>query len=579
MIEGQAQTAEEATPTDEQVAALLALLAEAARAGPETVGRFVSPRPGILEEASARRHQLVLGRRGVGKSTLLRKVAAGGKEANREVIFIDVETLRGRPYPDVLIVLLSRLLKDLESRLRRGGLLVRFKRRRLLRRVRRLSELMDRLLKEPQIAERTVKELQSESHRTVKRLGGRGQIKMALPHKAGTGSSSVDAGIASESDKDNQTEMASEAHFERTKMDGLSEAAILISSVLGAAHDELKVPTLVVLDDFYHIRLADQPEVLAYLHQVVKELDIYLKVCGVKHRLNTYEDGDPPVGMEPGHDADQIALDVTLERFEPAKDFLEKVLGGITEKVGVEVNSLITEGGRERLVLAAGGVARDYLSAVRGALRNATERPTSATRIRNRITAEDVARAASDLYEQKQEELKKDAGEEAEALRSRLSEIINFAVETNRTNVLLVEATKLQEEDWGKQVQGLVDLRLLHKVETLSTKRGGESYAGRKFAAFTLDLAAWTSTRSERIVPLDFWKAAEKQKMRQVKFIYTPELAAAAKLRTRASKPGEEPAQPEPALLVGEQLTLDDTGLAAEGDSVDDRGASTDSVL
>jgi Cdc6-like AAA superfamily ATPase len=563
-MEGSTTTAEGAAPSDEQVAALLALLAEAARAGPDTVGRFVSPRPGILEEASARRHQLVHGRRGVGKSTLLRKVAAGGSEANREVIFIDVETLRGRPYPDVLIELLARLLKDLELRLRRGGFVVRMKRSRLLRRVHRLSDLMDRLLKEPQIAELTVKALRSESRRTTKRLGGSGQFKVTIPHKAGTGSGSINAAMTKESDTGNRRESASEAHFERTKMDGLSEAAILISNVLGAAHDELKVPTLVVLDDFYHIRLADQPEVLAYLHQVVKELDIYLKVCGVKHRLNPYEDGDPPVGMEPGHDADQIALDVTLERFEPAKEFLEQVLAGITEKAGIDVDALITEGGRERLVLASGGVARDYLSAVRGALRNATERPASGTRIKNRITAEDVARAASDLYEQKQEELKKDAGEEAEALRSRLSEIINFAVETNRTNVLLVEATKLQEEDWGKQVQGLVDLRLLHKVETLSTKRGGENYAGRKFAAFTLDLAAWTSTRSERIAPMDFWKTSEKQKMRQVKLIYTPELAAAAKSSAKDSHAGEQAPEIEPALAAGEQLTFDDTGLAGE---------------
>jgi hypothetical protein len=86
-----------------------------------------------------------------------------------------------------------------------------------------------------------------------------------------------------------------------------------------------------------------------------------------------------------------------------------------------------------RLVLASGGVARDYLSVVREALRRSTERPVSKTRLRNRITAEDVTRAADALYEQKQEELKKDAGEEAEALRSRLSEIIDFAVETNRT--------------------------------------------------------------------------------------------------------------------------------------------------
>lgn len=566
-MESPTPTPEQAAPTDEQVAKLLALLAEAARAGPETVGRFVSPRPGILEEASARRHQLVHGRRGVGKSTLLRRVAAGGSGVSREVIFIDVETLRGRPYPDVLIELLARLLKDLESRLRRDGFVVRLKRRGLIRRVRRVSDLMDRLLKEPQTAEHTVKELRSESRRTVKQLGGSGHIKAIIPHTAATGSGSVDAGMSKESDQGNKTEAASEARYERTKMDGLSEAAILISGALGAAHDELKVPTLVVLDDFYHIRLADQPKVLAYLHQIVKELDIYLKICGVKHRLNTYEDGDPPVGMEPDHDADQIALEVTLERFGSAKEFLERVLVGITEKVNVDLEALITDGGRERLVLASGGVARDYLSAVRGSLRNATERPASGTRIRNKITAEDVARAASALYEQKQEELKKDAGEEAEALRSRLSEIIDFAVETNRTNVFLVEATKLQEEEWGKQIQGLVDLRLLHKVETLSTKRGGETYAGRKFTAFTLDLAAWTSTRSERITPMDFWKTSEKQKMRQVKLIYTPELAAAAKSRGKKANAAEKPAAAKPVLAAGEQLTLDDTGLAEECDS------------
>ena len=302
-----------------------------------------------------------------------------------------------------------------------------------------------------------------------------------------------------------------------------------------------------MLDDFYHIRLADQPEVLAYLHQVVKELDIHLKVCGVRHRLNPYEDGDPPVGMEPEHDADQITLDITLERFDAAKEFLEQVLAGICAEVDVQVDAMITDGGRERLVLASGGVARDYLSLVRRALRNSTERKAHQFRPKNRITAEDVAEAASDLYEQKQEELKKDAGDEAEALRSRLSDIVNFAVEKNRTNVLLVETTKLQEEDWGKEVQGLVDLRFLHRIDTLSTKRGGETYAGRKFAAFSLDLSTWTSTRSEQISPISFWEQGGKQKMRQPRLIYTPERAAVESAPYLSA---------EPVLVDGEQTHI-----------------------
>jgi len=39
--------------------------------GGRTAERFVPPRIGILEETASRRHQFVLGRRGVGKSTLL----------------------------------------------------------------------------------------------------------------------------------------------------------------------------------------------------------------------------------------------------------------------------------------------------------------------------------------------------------------------------------------------------------------------------------------------------------------------------------------------------------------------------
>jgi hypothetical protein len=252
--------------------------------------------------------------------------------------------------------------------------------------------------------------------------------------------------------------------------------------------------------------------------------------------------------MEPEHDADQIALDITLERFATAKEFLEKVLAGICAEVPLDVKTLITDGARERLVLASGGVARDYLSLVRRALRSSTDRPAHQFRPRNRITAEDVAEAASDLYEQKQKELKEDAGDEAEVLRSRLSDIVNFVVEKNRSNVLLVETTKLQEEEWGKEVQGLVDLRFLHKVDTLSTKRGGETYAGRKFAAFTLDLSTWTSTRTEQISPVSFWKPGGKQKMREPRLIYTPERAESA--RTKSTDPA-------PALFAGEQLTFD----------------------
>lgn len=541
--------------SDEEVARLLPALAEAERDPKDTAARFVSPRPGILEEVSARRHQLVFGRRGVGKSTLLRRVAADVSGDGREVIFIDVETLRRRPYPDVLIELLSELLKDLGDRLRDADWLTRWKRRRLRGRVRDLAEDVSLLLREPQSAEHRVRNLEKRSRGVHRKRHLSGRLLLGANRGGQSAQGAAEGSRARHEEHGQSAEETVEARYQRTKMDGLNEATIPIRDVLEDAHKELAVPTLIVLDDFYHVPLDDQPEVLAYLHQVVKNLDISLKVCGVRHRLKPYAAGDPPVGMQPEHDAGTVSLDITLERFEVAREFLERVLAGICTPLGIEVERLLTDGGRERLVLASGGVARDYLSLTRRALRNATERPSHQWRVKNRITAEDVAHAAADLYEQKQDELKQDAREDAEELRSRLSELVQFCVETHGTNVLLVETTKLQEEPWGKDVQALADLRFLHRVDTLSTKRGGETYPGRKFAAFTLDLSTWTSTRSEQISPIRFWERAGRQKIRDPKLIYTPE---------RADATAQETEEVAPPLSEQEQLTFDLTGTSDE---------------
>jgi hypothetical protein len=551
-----AQQIESVGISDTDVARLLPALAEAARANEDTAARFVPPRPAILEEVSARQHQFVFGRRGVGKSTLLRRVAAGGSESPRGVIFIDIETLRRRPYPDVLIELLKVLLDDLDTRLRGNGLWRSWKRRKLRSRVRALSEAMSELLREPQSAEHTVTSLRSTAANVEKKSS------VGVEGQAGGGNAIVrgelkaGAGITSSSASGELEETRADAKFQRTKMDGLVEAAILIRVVLGDAQAELAVPTLVVLDDFYHVARDDQPEVLAYLHQVVKGFDISLKICAVRHRVKPFTDGDPPVGMQPNQDAGIVSLDITLERFDVARQFLERVLEGICAPLTIDLGDLTTQGGRERLVLASGGVARDYLSLVRRALRNSTERPSRQFLPKNKITAEDVAKAAADLYEQKQEELKQDAGSDAEALRSRLSEIVRFCVERNHTNVFLIETTKLQEEDWGKEVEALADLRFVHRIDTLSTKRGGETYPGRKFAAFTLDLSTWTSTRSEQISPINFWEREGRQKIREPRLIYTPARAeGATSLQPKILAPTKPDAASD--LEPGEQLVFE----------------------
>ena len=274
---------------------------------------------------------------------------------------------------------------------------------------------------------------------------------------------------------------------------------------------------------------------LAYRHQVVKNLDIFLKVCGVRHRLHPFVEGDPPRGMQVGQDAAEISLDITLERFQAAQAFLERVLNGICQPLGISIEALLTDGGRQRLVLGSGGVARDYLHLTQSALRNANERPSSPWRPHNRITAEDVNEAAAGLSALKQEDLARDAGPNADAVRQRLSDVAKFCLDVNGTNVFLVEGTHLQEEDWGKEIQALADLRLVHQIGNLSVQTG--SYRGRRFVGFTLDLSNWTGTRSERIQQIEFWTPSGRQDARRARLIYTPGVSDRPALDAKSTAP------------------------------------------
>jgi energy-coupling factor transporter ATP-binding protein EcfA2 len=496
---------------DDQLVKLLPALAEAARAETNTATRFVAPRTGILEETAARHHQFVFGRRGVGKSTLLRKIESLGPDAHGEVIFVDIETLRGRPYPDVLIELLIELLVALERRFddKVPRIDLNRSRRQAREGLRKLIRTLRRLLDEPQVAERVIQEL--HTRKRAWHLEGEADLNQGLARTRTGG----------EVEGSRSRDEARKSHVEESKMDGLLSAAVLIRAALANAQKHFEEGTiLIVLDDFYHIPYDAQPDVLAYLHQIVKNRGIYLKICGVRHRIQPFVEDDPPRGLQLGQDAGVISLDITLERFTAAQAFLERVLSGICDRLEIKLNDLISEGGRQRLVLGSGGVARDYLSLTARALRIANERDANPSRPHNRISAEDVNEAAADLSAQKQDDLRLDAGKDADKLRMRLDDIVKFCLDVNETNVFLVEGPTLEEEDWGKEIQGLADLRLVHQIGNLSVQTG--SYRGRRFVGFTLDLSNYTGTRSERIKQIEFWTATGKQGIRRAAFVYEP---------------------------------------------------------
>ncbi len=72
------------------------------------------------------------------------------------------------------------------------------------------------------------------------------------------------------------------------------------------------------------------------------------------------------MGLNLGDDCDDIDLDITLEKHELAKRFPLQVLDQLITEAGLAGHDmLLADGGTERLVLASGEVARDFLTIFR----------------------------------------------------------------------------------------------------------------------------------------------------------------------------------------------------------------------
>jgi hypothetical protein len=476
-----------------------------------------------------------------------RHVASEGQPA----VYIDIETLRDNPYPDVLVRLLIELVSELDRALRQPRW-PSLKRWRARRRLKALRERLEILLKDPQQAQYRVAD--SADTRRTRRRKARGEA--VAPGSAGPVSGVASASASSERERSEHSASGREASFVRTKLEGLQAEATEFRDVLKQA---VKATgdrgVVVILDDFYFIRRENQPDVLAYLQQVVKNLGIWLKVGAVEHRLNEFEDGNPPRGLQLTQDAGKVPMDVTLADFDHTRAFLEDILGDVCAEAGVDMDLLLTDGARLRLVLASGGVPRDYVNLVTAALDKATRRSGETNRPRNRIGAEDVNIAVPEFLKQKEDDLRVDARpEDIGRLRTRLYDVLNFCLVHRKTNVFTVEARMLREEQWARDIAALSDLRFFHRFGNLTVKSSDPGFVGQRYEGFALDLSAYAATRV-RTNEVEFWTTDGFQRTRAANLVYTP--AVSGELSDSAAGSAARKADPV-VQLNPDQITIFD---------------------
>jgi AAA ATPase domain len=291
----------------------------------------------------------------------------------------------------------------------------------------------------------------------------------------------------------------------RSGSDTVPDAMRLVPEVQELIHRFSRtadVRIFIFLDDFYFIPRDQQPQLLDLIHGSIRDTDAWLKVASIRH-LTRWFQFDPPLGLQTGHDAELLDLDVTLQDPFRAKAFLESVLLRYANHVNVQrLSQLFARGSLDRLVLASGAVPRDYLTLAAGALTRAKARQGARL-----VGTQDINQAAGDAAQAKIQELEEDLAANktsAEITLNALQALKKFCLEQERSTYFRVDlrVKESQAREYAA-LTSLLEVRLTHLVDpSISDKRK----AGERAEVFMLDLSQFAGARlrqSIRVLDLE----------------------------------------------------------------------------
>jgi hypothetical protein len=474
---------------DERIDSLTGLIKNSFRVRPNHDPVYVDV-SGNLDRVSAPQHQIVFGRRGSGKSCLLvhfHRVIA--PEKGILTVYIDADELKRLGYPDVLIRLLLRITEDLAKETR--GWLARFlrlKRSPLWKQVEKLRNLLESA-EESDITHQVQEDEAMGAESTIKGPGMGGGLNASSRRTEGTTSS-----------------------FKAKKLEALERSFPDFKQVLQKELARSRFTSgAVIVDDFYLFDRAVQPDVLDYLHRLLRGTDLYLKVGTVRHRTTLQRSNGQTIGVDPSEDVEEISLDRTFEHVDSTREFLELMLNSMARKVDLEGSSaFMSQDGQLALTLASGGVPRDYLNTLVEAV------PVARSLGQQRVTPRTVYKGAGRLsYRTKLANLRDDVGSDAKAIELVFADLARFCLKEERKTGFLISQEEVQTHpDEHEIIQQLMDFKLVHIIEPDTSAASGRR--GR-FEAYTLDFSLFMEPRLRGIKHIEFWKTDEQRRREGVR--------------------------------------------------------------
>lgn len=185
-------------------------------------------------------------------------------------------------------------------------------------------------------------------------------------------------------------------------------------------------------------------------------------------------------------------------------------IGASSKEKSVDINALFSEGALDRLVLAAGGVPRDYIGLASDSISVAKNRGVSAKSGSQRVIAEDVNEAAGRTVALKFADLDEDARDKSDELREL---IIKITAHCRLTGCAWFLADTL-DQGLVKQLGRLQNMRFVHLIDSNESLPDQQS---SRYLVYILDVSQLAAQRAAQV---DFmgWTKREKRRARKLVF-------------------------------------------------------------
>lgn len=480
---------------------VLTFIEENIRISKQTSMEYLDPKRHI-ERLKSKQNQIIFGRRGSGKSLLLKSLQ--DNSANIVCLNINVEDFKDISFPNSIIQVLKHISKGLQDNIKQSysfwELHKWYKSRKILKELTFLIKTLDDRLKEPDEYDQAIKS------KSGTKTSDKGNLEAKALGK-----------IESQIDKSNEIEISKQVKID--KLEILKNELTSLKELVQKISLYLEKDIFLIFDDFYFIRKNDQPYFIDFFHRLSKNTNLYLKVATIKHRSFLYTQNSSYIGIEVSHDAQELNLDYSLENFDAYIQFMKDLLQYINQKLHVEINynDIFTDNAFRFLCLASGGVPRDFFSLFISLGNKIIEG-------QDKLTKPNVIEQSIQNLPNKLNMLKEDSADEKDILENYLIYLRKEIIDTKKWNAFLISNTEiLNHPQINQAIKELVDLRLLHLVNSNTSSAPSD---GTRYSAYMIDIGMFPNANPRsfhQIEPGQKDEAGREDKIRSAPKIHLNE--------------------------------------------------------